>query len=1083
MEADVLKERRLAVIHLKALGGLRLESRAFSQPKPLLLLTYLGIEGIQQRKHLAELFWQTGDRMKSLGMTLLRLRQGLGEGIESDDKKAWTTLPSDVKALLEALDKSQWQQAAELYTGAFLEGVVLEDWGSELEEWVYTTREYLAERVQHALLNLSEEAAQNQDFAGAGDFAERAYTLPGLAGTDLTNLKRLYRLLCAGENLRAPDVRKQVEGYGVTVHLTTQEARVTFKPTALALHSLPVRNTSFVGRDEELAELATVLNKRSLSLLTLLGPAGVGKTRLALQLAHEQQKLGTFKNGVFFVPLDTLTDPSLLFPILLNHFGLTQQGKPEPLAQLIEFIAERRMLLVLDNFEQLTGDSALLSQLLSKCPNLILLITSREKLNLEEEYIFTLEGLPYPETPSADAKLSEAVQLFIERAQQVQPRFEVDQQLKDVIKICQLVEGLPLGIELSASWVRLLSCGEIASEIKKGLELLSSTSKNVPERHRSLRAAFEQSWKLLTPKEQEVLRKLSVFVGGFRRQAASEVAGATIPLLASLMDKSLLRVLPNGRYDRHPLLYQFTREKLGEKAEEQTEAIHNHTAFYVKLAAEAHFFSREGKTWLYRFDEELDNVRTVLGRADGATGLRLATDLAEFWYSRGLYEEARSHLTTFLGLAPDKNSSHYVKGLYTFADFAWEQGDFEEAKRHLEEALSLAKDVKNHQAVSRVLKLLARIYQYNYSDHTKARTLYAESIAIAARVGDKETKATALKLLGLLVSGEGDVDAAQTFYDESLTLWREIGHTSGIADILNNLAVNYDSRGDYSRAASLYEQSHGLYRELNEKEGIALTLYNLGNIALRLHHYVKAAATLAEALALWRDLGDQRGTAYTLMGLGQLALYQGDYREAHTLFEESHSFLHSLGYKIDFGLSLTLVGSALHALGKLSEAEQRFQEALEICRSMNDTRQIAHTERELALLMIKLEKFEGARAFLEDSLCLAGDMKSQLDSLVVLEGFAELETALGQGEKAASLWGACDMLRQTLDSIRDPLEQKRYDHAVTQLLQGLGKKFNMMLSQGKTMTLAQALELAVANPEPSPQQTPTATSVTKVTGI
>ena len=223
------------------------------------------------------------------------------------------------------------------------------------------------------------------------------------------------------------------------------------------------------------------------------------------------------------------------------------------------------MLLVLDNFEHLTHGSSLLSQLISKCPKLILLVTSRERLNLKEEHIFTLEGLPYPQTLSDDAKLSEAVQLFIERAQQIQPRFDIDPHLGDVLKICQLVEGLPLGIELSASWVRMLSCNEIASEIEKGLELLSSTSKNIPERHRSLKATFEYSWRLLTAKEQEVLQKLSIFVGSFRREAASELAGATIPILASLVDKSLLKVLPNGRYDRHPLLYQFTKEKLAQE--------------------------------------------------------------------------------------------------------------------------------------------------------------------------------------------------------------------------------------------------------------------------------------------------------------------------------------------------------------------------------------------------------------------------------------------------------------------------------------------------------------------------------------
>jgi ATP-dependent Clp protease ATP-binding subunit ClpA len=303
------------VPQLKALGGLRLESSPFTQPKPLVLLSYLSLEGSQQRRHVAELFWQDGNRMKSLSMTLTRLRQGAGEVVKADDKRTWTTLTSDAKALLESLDKSDWQKVNDLYTGAFLEGVVLEDWGNELEEWVYTTREYLAERVQYALLNLAEDTAKKQEFDKAGELAERAYKLPGLGGTELTNLKRLYPLLTAGQSILAPEARKELEEYGLTLTLTTAEARATFRQEAKVSSTLPMRGTSFVGRNEELAELATLLSKPNVSLLTLLGPAGVGKTRLALQLAHEQLKLATFKDGVYFVPLDALSSSSIILNI------------------------------------------------------------------------------------------------------------------------------------------------------------------------------------------------------------------------------------------------------------------------------------------------------------------------------------------------------------------------------------------------------------------------------------------------------------------------------------------------------------------------------------------------------------------------------------------------------------------------------------------------------------------------------------------------------------------------------------------------------------------------------------------------
>ncbi|MCA9839178.1 MAG: AAA family ATPase, partial [Trueperaceae bacterium] len=639
---------------LKTLGELKLEEATFTRPMPLLLLTYLSLEGPQHRRHLAELFWQEGNRMKSLSMTLTRLRKGAGNVVEANDKIAWSTAKSDAKMVLESLDKSDWQKAIELYTGAFLEGVVLEDWSSELEDWVYTTREYLAERVQYALLYLAEEAAKRQDFDKTRNLSERAYTLPGLSGTDLAQLKRLYPLLCAGRSLLAPKVRKELDDFGLNTTLTTEEARATFKPASTLKRALPTRGTTFVGRDAELTELATLLSKPSVSLLTLLGPAGVGKTRLALQLAHEQSRLEAFKDGVYFAPLDALNHASQIALSMLTQFGLTQQGNTEPLEQLVTFIAKKHILLVLDNFEHLIQGSNILLGMLSQCPNLKLLITSRERLKLEEEHLYTLEGLAYPTVVSENTSLSEAVQLFRERAQQVKSDFDLEQNLTDVIGICRLVEGLPLGLELSASWVRLMTCHEIIAELEHGLELLATDAQNVPQRHRSLKAAFEQSWKLLSPKEQEVLRKLSVFVGGFRREAASEVAGATIPLLASLVDKSLLRVLQNGRYDRHPLLYQFTREKLKNQPSEETEAKTKYAYFYLELAEQAQPFlqGKEQRFWLHVLSEELNNFRAVFAwleiADDGMKALKLATLLSTFWLQRGHFHEGREHFLTLL---------------------------------------------------------------------------------------------------------------------------------------------------------------------------------------------------------------------------------------------------------------------------------------------------------------------------------------------------------------------------------------------------------------------------------------------------
>ncbi len=992
------------MIQLKALGGLRLESTGFkstqfSQLKPLLLLTYLSVEGSQQRKHLAELFWPEGDRMKSLGMSLLRLRQGLGEGVESDDQKAWTTISSDVKVLLEALDKSQWQQADELYTGAFLEGVVLETWSSELEEWVYTTREYLAERVQHALLNLAEEAANKQDFARAGELAERAYKLPGLNGTDVTCLKRLYPLLCAGNCLHAPDVRKEAASYGVTLQLTTQEARAMFKPETKSSSTLPLRGTSFVGRDEELAELATLLNKPNLSLLTLLGSAGVGKTRLALQLAHEQQKLGTFKDGVYFVPLDALGDSSLIPSSLLSHFGLTQQGKTEPLTQLTDFIAERNILLVLDNFEHLSEGSSLLSQLLSNCPNLILLVTSRERLNLEEEHVFTLEGLPFVTTPTGDAKLSDAVQLFRERAGQVQPRFEIDKNLNDVLRICELVEGLPLGLELAASWVRMMSCQDIAAEIERGLELLSSTSKNIPKRHNSLKAAFEQSWKLLTSKEQEVLRKLSVFVGGFRREAASEVAGATIPVLASLVDKSLLRVLPNGRYERHLLLYQFTREKFIEQPSEQLKVQENLAGYYLAFAelADQHLQGREQVMWFGRLDEELDNLREALRfletKEDASSALNLATTLGHFWNARGYYAEGSGHFMTLLSKTRGSTFMR-AKASLRAGDLLWKQ-DYQNAQGLYEQCLTIATELAEASLKVEALLGLGSIAKVNHGDFERARLHYQSALELAKASGNKAHLATALRCLGMLSSDRANYQEARSYYEASVRLYGEVDNQHGRAKSLLNLATISVYLGELRKAHTMNVEALELFRAVGDKYGTALTLIGLAIDAVEEGKRHKAIEIYEETLQLFRSLGDKRKISHILNNLAGNFQRLAEPDKARAMLEESLAIQQQVGDVSLITHALYILGQVHGDNGEFQQARQTYKECVELCRKNEINWTLMRVLEVSAKLHLQEQDYSKAKAELGEAHQLAQSAGDKKTLKKILETQMALDSAEG----------------------------------------------------------------------------------------
>jgi predicted ATPase/uncharacterized protein HemY len=1050
---------------LKTLGELRLEPSLFTQPKPLLLLAYLALEGPQQRRHLAELFWQRGNRMKSLSMTLTRLRQGAGEVVKRDDKRVWSTLKSDAKALLEALDKRDWQKASELYSGAFLEGVVQGDWSSELEEWVYATREYLAERVQHALLTLAKGAAKGQDFKAAATFAERAYKLPGLGGSEVVTLKRLYTLLCAGNSLLAPEVRKEAEGYGVTLKLSSEKARARFKPEKAVTTTLPMRGTSFVGRDVELTELATLLSRTKISLLSLLGPAGVGKTRLALQIAHEQLKLGAFAGGVHFIPLDALSDPGLIPSSLIGHLGLAQQATSEPLEQLIDFIGERRMLLVLDNFEHLGEGSSFLPPLLSRCPNLKLLVTSRETLRLEEEYIFAVEGLPYPKTPSEDAILRDAVQLFKERAERAQPHFDLGRELPDVIAICQLVEGLPLGIELSAAWVRLMSCADIAGEIRKSLEFLSSTTKNIPERHHSLKAAFESSWKRLSQKEQDVLKRLSVFRGGFRREAASEVAGATIPMLASLVDKSLLRVLPNGRYDRHSLLYQFTQEKLAERPDEQTQIETKHTDFYLGFAEEAEprLQGKEQVRWFGRLSEEMDNFREAFRNleAKGATetALRLATALGYFWGTQGYYTEGYEYLTMFL----PKTSSHSVteaKALFLAGDLAWVQSDHETAQTLLEQSLAIAKDLGEKSLWAKSLRALGLIAQVNRGDPEGARSCYESALELAKESKDKAAAAAILRSLGTLNNEGANYQRARLYYEESAALSDALGDDHSRAKALVSLATVLSYLGEFAEAHSLNEQCLELFRAVGDTHGEGISLLNLGVDAAQRGDIPQEIERYQGSLELFRRLGDKRMVSHLLNNLAGSLQKRGDASEARELLEESLTIQGAVGDVSLASHALNLLGSVFVDQGKPEEAYGCYQECLRLCRKTGDNWMMMRVLEALARWHLDRRDYQTAQPLLTEAVELAHTSGDQKTLAKALEAQAKLEAGAGEGARAVQLLACAEMMRQRLGFARMPRYQGDYEDLLARLRESLREKpFKNAWLRGQTVALEEALRM------------------------
>jgi predicted ATPase len=851
---------------LYTLGGLALQGTSFSQTKPLLLLAYLAIEGPRERRHLWELFWsQAADPANSLRVALHALNQGAPGALEADGMCLTTRVQTDVQALLEAMDQDTPEKVLTLYGGPFLEGANLTDLGAELEEWVYGTREYLAKRVREAYLSSAESSLLEGHAGSARTYAGNAYRLRSAPALEPEEIERLHTLFVAVRSPLAAAIRREAEEVGLTLPTPARLAGVKRSGgTGWApIHNLPAPGSSFVGRDLELLEIAKLLTQSDCRLLTLTGPGGMGKTRLALQAAWERLNEGDFGGGVFFVPLDAVGSPEQIPSRVVEALGLNVQGQEDLLASLVEYVGDGSILLVLDNLEHLLAGTGFISELLKRCGNLKVVTTSRQRLDLTDEWVLLIEGLAVAAKPAdKDILHQDAVQLFIKRAKRARLSFSLTpEDLRDVLEICQLVQGSPLGIELAATWVRVLSCREIAREIRGNLDFLTVHTHDVVERHRSIRAVFESAWKLLSAKEQNVLGALSVFRGGFRREAAGEVVGATIPVLASLVDKSLLQVTDGGRYDRHPLLYGYISEKL--EGAHRAEPQRRHAAHFLALAEELNTKLKEPKNAvvLNLLEEEHENLRTALHWAlayDGVTALRLAGALGRFWEIRGHLNEGRGHLESALALPCEAPVAIRARALTVLGRLIQLQGDVVQAESLFEKAFRLWREEED-------------------------------------TLGIAET----LNRLGHTAIEKDDYISAERLFEEALELYQQQADTEGIATLLNNLGEAARCQHDFDRASTLYEESLALYRETGDIRCKAIVLGNLGSVARRLGEHGRAKNLLMESLTLRYELREEIGLAYCFTGLAGVASDTKHYRHAGQLLGIVATLLEKTRHQMD----------------------------------------------------------------------------------------------------------------------------------------------------------------------------------------
>jgi predicted ATPase/DNA-binding winged helix-turn-helix (wHTH) protein len=674
------------------------------------------------------------------------------------------------------------------------------------------------------------------------------------------------------------------QGYRFTLEVACLGAAPA-PPATTPKHNLPQQLTSFIGREKEIAELKELLG--TTRLLTLTGAGGCGKTRLAMQVAADL--LESYPDGIWLVELAAVAEPGLVPQTVANVLGLKEQPGENLPQTIIEHLASRHLLLVLDNAEHLLAACAQLAdEVLWRCAQVAILVTSRERLGIAGELTYRVPSLsvPDPERNATPEELStyESARLFIERARLHRPHFAVTAQNAPALaSVCHRLDGIPLAIELAAPRVRSMSVEEVNRRLDQRFGLLTGGSRTAMPRQRTLRAMIDWSYDLLSDVEQALLCRLSVFSGGWTLEAAEQVCigegvddvGA-LDLLTSLADKNLVVADEQEGATRYRLLETVRHYALEHLREHEGEARWRgrHLTHFLGLAEEAEpqLTGSNQQAWLDRLEAEHENLRSALvwcsvTTEDASLGLRLAAALWRFWWLRGYLSEGRTLLVGRLASSSGTRSlAARSMALNGAGILAWQQGDYPASRALQEESLAIRRELGDRRAIASSLNCLGIVVS-EQGDHRAARAFHEESLAISRELGDRRETANALSNLGNAAQYGGDSAAARVLHEESLAIRRELGHRWGVAASLTNLAVAARDQGDYANARALSEESLAICRELGERQGTAGCLGEIGLILCDQHDYPAAQALLKESLTIFLELGDQRNIAEALEGL------------------------------------------------------------------------------------------------------------------------------------------------------------------------------------------------------------------------
>ncbi|UCH25662.1 MAG: tetratricopeptide repeat protein [Trueperaceae bacterium] len=982
--------------------------------------------------------------------------------IEIEATRVRWQVACDSNEFLQAVQREERARAIELYQGDLMEGFRLAG-ESEFEDWLSSERQELHDTWREVVLTYAFELEDSSLYLEAANLLERLYLSDTLDEETLRHY--LHTLHLAGQRARALSAfqsfaQELEEEFGTEPEEDTLQLIETIRqglssdmaPTPLPpplpekrlsaspppaqkpLHyNLPVSPTGFVGRDQEKKRIGELYNDPACRLLTLIGPGGIGKTRLALEVVKQQFEV--FSGNVAFVPFTTVPTYEAMPYAIAEALGISFSGEEDPREQLFAHLQDKRLLIVLDNLEHLLSGAELVREILERAPEVKLLVTSRERLNLQPEWVVNLEGLHYPEQMASENSLEyDAVQLFRQHAEKNDSDFTLDRNtIAAMVRITQLVEGLPLAIELAASWLRVLTPRDIAREIETGIDFLEASARDIPERHHSIRAVFDTSWRLLSAEEQAALRGLVVFRGGFGREAAFQVSGVTLPVLVGLTDKSFLHPTPQGRYRRHPLLYQYTKEKLAEHPEEQKRAQAKHAAYFLDLAerAEPQLTGAEQQTWLNSLEEENDNLRAVLRWSRNEetvveTGLRLAAAIWRFWVVRGHMREGRDHLTTLLASPQAQQVGRpRAKALNALGTLLYETGEWPEARSLIAESLDIWRELEDQQEIATILNNLAWA-DVNLSDYRVAKALSQEALELNRKLGQERGVAVSLNNLGWIAVYEGNFREAVELFESCLTLRENQANPRGIAYALINLAWAKRFTGEHREATPMVDRAENILRQLGDDQMLGWALYMRGVIAADAGDTDTGARLLEGYLELSRKTASKLGLKYGLADLADI----------------------------------------MRERGELERATELLTEHISICREGRDRKYYSGGLNSLARLVYDKGDTRRAWTLYRESLEIKHELGDRYGIIKCLEGLARVYTRQSYPARAVQLSASAERFREVVGAPLPERDLSEYRAFLEKLRSLLGDAaFEQAWSKGTSLTLEQAVAHALSEDE------------------